>query len=65
MLRAAQTHEVTGMKIHLGELVKRSRYTNILTRDLRWSMHSGIDLVKSDYWVSFLREIGTPIKVRV
>ena len=62
MLRAAQTHEVTGMKIHA---VKRSRYINILTIDLRWSMHSGIDLVKSDYWVSFLREIGTPIKVRV
>lgn len=53
------------MKIHLGELVKRSRYTNILTRDLRWSMHSGIDLVKSDYWVSFLREIGTPIRLQV
>ena len=50
------------MKIHA---VKRSRYINILTIDLRWSMHSGIDLVKSDYWVSFLREIGTPIKVRV
>ena len=50
------------MKIHA---VKRSRYINSLTIDLRWSMHSGIDLVKSDYWVSFLREIGTPIKVRV
>lgn len=53
------------MKIHLGELVKRSRYTNILTRDLRWSMHRDICLVKSDYWVSSLRETSTPIKVRV